>query len=367
MSFLSVRNIPARLIVLASLALGATCGHAATKSAAPKDDFMPYVELAPFVVNGKQFAISVHARSKGDRRYAEDFAEEVVKVIAEGVTEDTGKGLVIIGRKGEPHPVIVFRKFLALAQDGKLDPAIAARGPELDGMLHHWQDSIGDGKSEGDVDIEFEKILRALPLPLEGVGAKLYQLAWREGFDDRKVEAKFRALQTVDLEGSAFPHFDWVFYLPARGAFERAIDEVIAEAMKEEDAGFMARMAVKSVMLAVKPAIRKAIEAMRRGLMFSAVVDARTELDPAGVSALTGAYVEALLLPGKDNANKSLPEHVRAVQAVRTEMHELAANPGRPDRDPLESIGEAIERAVDGKAESVAAKFDREAAKHESR
>ena len=28
---------------------------------------MPFVELAPFVVNGKQLAISVYARSKGDR------------------------------------------------------------------------------------------------------------------------------------------------------------------------------------------------------------------------------------------------------------------------------------------------------------
>jgi hypothetical protein len=327
---------------------------------------MPYVELAPFVVNGKQFAISIHARSKGDRRYAEDFSEEVVKVIAEGVTEDTGKGLVIIGKKGEPHPVVVFRKFLALANDKKLDPEVAARAPELDGMLHHWQDSIGDGGSEGEVDIEFEKILRALPLPLEGVGAKLYQLAWREGFDDQKVEAKFRALHTADLEGKAFPHFDWVFYLPARGEFERALDELIADALKEEDAGFMARMAVKGVMLAVKPAIRKAIEAMRRGLMFSAVVDARTEFDEAQVSALTGAYIDALM-PEKDNKDKSLSEHARAVKAVRSEVQALASNPTPAETDPLDRIGNAIDRAVDGEAESVAAKYENEAEKQESR
>jgi len=357
----------ASLLVLALFALGATGSHAATKPAAAKDDFMPYVELAPFVVNGKQFAISIHARSKGDRRYAEDFAEEVVKVVAEGVTEDTGKGLVIIGKKGEPHPVLVFRKFLALANDGKLDPVVAARAPELDGMLNHWQDSIGhDGETEGEVDVEFEKIILALPLPLEGVGAKLYQLAWREGFDDKKMEAKFRSLHPADLEGNAFPHFDWVFYLPARGAFETALDGLIADALKEEDAGFMARMAVKGVMLAVKPAIRKAIEAMRRGLMFSAVVDARSGLEDSEVSALTSAYINALM-PEHGDKDKSLPEHQRAVRAVQAEMHALATNPKKPAGEPLDAVGNAIEKAVEGEAESVAAKFEGKAEAKESR
>src|SRR6478736_1885330 len=60
------------------------------------DKFMPSVELAPFKVNGKQLAISIHARSRSDRSYAEGFAEEVVKVVFESVTPDTGKGLVII-------------------------------------------------------------------------------------------------------------------------------------------------------------------------------------------------------------------------------------------------------------------------------
>ncbi|MEJ1972082.1 MAG: hypothetical protein WDM96_06310 [Lacunisphaera sp.] len=118
---------------------------AAPKPARGADNFMPFVELAPFVVNGKQLAISVYARSKRDRRYAEDFAEEEVKVVYESVTESTGKGLIIIGRKGEPHPVFVFRKFLALAKEGKLDPAVAARGPELFSMLDHWK-STADTK-----------------------------------------------------------------------------------------------------------------------------------------------------------------------------------------------------------------------------
>jgi hypothetical protein len=328
-----------RLALIALFALGATLAQAATTPSGPKDDFMPYVELTPFVVNGKQFAISIHARSTRDRHYAEDFAEEVVKVVAESVTEDTGKGLVIIGKKGEPHPIFVFRKFLALAKEGKLDRDVAARGPELYAMLNHWQGSVGDGKtleveSDEGVDLEFEKIITALPLPLEGVGAKLYQLAWREGFDDKKVEAKLRALRPADLEGNTFARFDWVFYLPPRGAFEQAIDDIIAAALKEEKAGFMERMAVKGVMVAVKPSIRRAIEAIRRGLMFSAVVQARTKYDDTEVSALTAAYIDALMPEHKDT---SLPEHARVVQAVQARIKSLGEKPAtkeQPDAEP---------------------------------
>lgn len=328
--------LPVRPAWILALALGlaaVVAAPAATKSGAGrKDDFMPYVELAPFVVNGKQLAISVHARSKGDRRYAENFAEEVVKVVAESVTEETGKGLVIIGRKGEPHPIFVFRKFLALAKGGKIDPAVAARAPELDGMLHHWQESVGDGKSvggndDGGVDLEFDRIVTALPLPLEGLGAKLYQLAWAEGFDDAKVEARLRALKPAELEGNLFARFDWVFYLPPRGAFEQVIDDLVSDAMKEEKAGFFERMAVKSVMLVVKPMIRKAIEGMRRGVMFETVVQARTDYLPEKVSALTSAYLNALMPDQKDDSGT---EHERAVQAVRTAEASFQAKKPEP-------------------------------------
>src|SRR6478609_1083636 len=232
-----------RLAVFGALILATAFSSAATKTA-PKDEFMPYVQLAPFVVNGQKLTISVHARTTKDRKYAETFAEEVVRVVNEGVTRETGKGLVIIGKKGEPHPIFVFRKFLELAEDGKLDPDVAARAPELTGMLNHWQDTIGDGtekSGEGeteDVDLEFDKILTALPLPLEGTGAKLYQLAWAEGFNDAKVEARLRALKVADLDGNMFARFDWVFYLPPRGALEHAIDEIISDALKQEELGF---------------------------------------------------------------------------------------------------------------------------------
>jgi hypothetical protein len=334
------RRLARGLAVALAAGLLATGFSAAPGPAMPgkvADDFMPLVELAPFKVNGKQLAISVHARSKGDRRYAEDFAEDVVKVVYEGVSESTGKGLVIIGRKGEPHPIFVFRKFLALAKDGKLDPAVAVHGPELTGMLEHWKTIAGEGKDadaegksadekgtgdKGGVDLDFDRIVTALPLPLEGIGAKLYQLAWAEGFDDARVDARLRALRPADLEGSLFARFDWVFYLPPRGAFEQVIDDLVDGALKEEKMGFFARTVAKTALLAVKPTIRRAIEGMRRGLLFETVVRARTGFAPEKVSALTDAYMEIYLPEGKSGPGS---DHDRAVRAVRTRLQEFDA------------------------------------------
>ena len=316
-----------RLFLLGFLALTTTFAQAAAKPDKPKDDFGPSIELAPFVVNGEKLSVYIHARSKKDRRYAEELAEEVIKVVNEAVTKETGKGLVIMGKKGEPHPIFVFRKFLALAEAGKLDPALAARAPELSGMLNHWQDGIDNNntiriEADGDAeDLDFDKIVTALPLPLEGMGAKLYQLAWAEGFDEAKVEARLKTLKAGDLDGTMLARFDWVFYLPRRGALEEAIDDIIAEAVTKEKLGFFERAAVKSVMLFVKPMIRKAIEGLRQGVMFQTVVQARTPYDPDEVATLTGAYLNVLMPGQKDQPAGT--EHERAVRALRQQVSKL--------------------------------------------
>jgi len=329
--------------VLCLVAVGFLAGSMFAKEPAPpagtpaKDEFSRMVKLAPFVVRGQQLSVSIHARTGRDRRYAEEFSEEVLKVIYEsGVSDSTGKGLVIIGAKGEPHPIRFFRQFLALAEAGKLDPAVAARGQELHAAIEHWQirsERGRGGKSglriekekgeNGEVDLEFEKIVTALPLPLDGIGAQLYQLAWFEQFDDAKVEAKLRALRAVDLERDLFAHYDWVFYLPARGVFEKVIDDIIAEALKEEDLGFFARAAVKSVLFVVKPKIRKAIEGARRGLLFDCVVRTRTKFDEDDISEFTSAYIEQHIPGEHDNAGS---EHERAVRAVRAALKHAQEN-----------------------------------------
>lgn len=300
--------------------------------ALPQDDFSPLVKLAPFVVNGQSLAISIYARTKSDRRYGEQFAEGVARVVYEAVTEETGKGLVIIGAKGEPHPIFFFRKFLALAKDGKLDPAVAARGPELSKLMDRWEHAIdkdqsgkgGKGRKGGNMDFDFDKIVTALPLPLEGVGAKLYQLAWEDKFDDAKVEAKLCALRPGDLERrDLFKPFDWVFYLPPKGAFDQVLDDLIAQALKQEDIGFFARVAVKGVLLVVKPKIRRAIEGMRQGMMFMTVVQAQTRYSEDDVAALTDAYIEEFMPDEKKSTGGT--DRERAVQAVRDQLRRIGA------------------------------------------
>jgi len=314
----------ARTLLAFAASLIATAAGA--KDLTPADEFSRLVRMEPFVVRGKQLSISIHARSSGDRRYARNFAEEVIKIACEsGVTNETGKGLVIIGKKGEPHPIHVFRKFLALAGSRKLDPAVAARGPELFIMLDHWQkdfDRGRGGESGGDVDLEFEKIVTALPLPLQGAGAQIYQLAWAENFDDAKVEARLRALTLPDFaRRDLFARYDWVFYLPPKNAFDKVLNDFIAEALKEEEVGLVARVAVKGALLVVKPKIRQVIEAVRRGLMLQCVAQARTKLTEDEVDQLMDAYIEEMM-PFQEH-KRSGTEHERAVQAVREQMEKL--------------------------------------------
>ena len=306
------------LLACAAILLAPAAGASDT---APVDEFSRLVRMEPFVVKGKQLSISIHARSSGDRRYALNFAEDVIKVVCEsGITNETGKGLVIIGKKGEPHPIHVFRKFLGLAETGKLDPAVAARGPELFAMIDHWRkDTDRDRDSE---DLEFEKIVTALPLPLQGIGAKIYQLAWAEKFDDAKIESRLRTLTLPDLERrDLFARYDWVFYLPPKNAFDKVLDDLIAEALKEEDAGMVARVAIKGAMVVLKPKIRQAIEAVRSGLLFQCVVQARTKHSENEVDQLMDAYIEEQM-PFQERKRKG-SEHERAVEAVREQLEKL--------------------------------------------
>lgn len=313
------------LLLAACLAFSQTVAQG-EEGAAAKDEFSQLVKLAPFVVKGQSLAISIYARTNSDRRYGEQFAKEVIEVVYEAVTESTGKGLVIIGAKGEPHPIFVFRKFLALAKDGKLDPAIAARGPELSQMMDRWQHFLNkgdtdDGKKGDSIDLEYDKIVTALPLPLEGIGAKLYQLAWEEKFDEAKVEAKLRLLRPGDLERrDLFKRFDWAFYLPPKGAFNKVLDDLINDALKQEEVGFFARITVKGALLVVKPKIRRMIEALRHGMMFMTVVQARTQYGENEVASLTEAYIKPFM-PGEKSAGGS--DHERAVNAVREQLREL--------------------------------------------
>lgn len=290
-----------------------------------REDFSSRVQLAPFVVNGRSLAISIHARSQSDRRYGEQFTEGVARTVYEAVTEATGKGLVIVGAKGEPHPIVIFRQFVALAKSGKLDPAVAGRSVELSQMMERWVDTAYDHRStspdraeKADFSFEFDQISTALPLPLVGPGSKLYQIAWAQNFDEAKIEAKLCDLRPSDLEQpDLLGAFDWAFYLPPKGSLDRVIDAIIAQAVRAENISFFERLAVKSALAVVRPKVRRAIEVVRQSMLFMTVVEARTRYTKAEVSALTAAYVRALL---SEEATETLSEPERATRAVREQL-----------------------------------------------
>jgi hypothetical protein len=307
-----------RGVFLLSLA-GLIPGGAGSAAEPPGEDFGKDVQLAPFVVKGSSLSISVHARTKGDRRYAEEFAEEVVGIAYETLGKSTGAGLVIVGREGEPHPVVVIRKFLAMAAAGQLDPVVAATADALTAKMADWKGIMRLGDEDEDDDpeegfkITFDMIVPALPLPLEGMASKLYQLSWAEGFDEARVEKKLRSLTLADLESDALSKYSWVFYLPPRNAYVGVQNELMAGVMKKEKMGLMKRAAIKSALVVFKPAVKKAVEGFRKGMLFMTVLRARSDYNQGDIRALTQAYTQVLMPDFKFNGGT---EHQRALEAI---------------------------------------------------
>jgi hypothetical protein len=312
----------------------ASAGIAAEPPAAGAD-FGKDIQLAPFVVKGAPISISIHARTKGDRKYAQEFAEDVVGIAYETMGKSTGSGLVIMGRQKEPHPVIVIRKFLAMAAAGQLDPVVAANAEAMSAKMADWQKIMGlaDGEADEDDDskeefkITFDMIMPALPLPLEGVASKLYQISWAEGFDDAKVEKKLRSLTVADLEGDALSKFNWVFYLPPRDAYIGVQNAVIKEVMAKEKMGLFKRAAIKTALLTFRPAIKKAVEGFRKGMLFMTVLRARSDYSKSDIRQLTEAYVNVLMPDFKFNGDTERARALEAIEKQKVRNAEYAKDP----------------------------------------
>lgn len=278
-------------------------------------EFGKSIELAPFVVKGKPLSVSIHARTKGDRRYAEKFAEEVVEIAYETLGDSTGRGLVIMGREGEPHPVLVIRQFLALADSGTLDPAVAARAGELTALMTGWKKMLNldeDPKEQG-FKLTFDMIMPALPLPLDGLASQLYQLSWAEEFDDARIARKLQALTEAGLGSDGLAKYDWVFYLPPRNVYKGVQADVIKQAVAHEKIGLFKRAALKSALFVASPAIKTAVEGMRKGMLFMTVLQAESDSSPDDIKHLTMAYTNVLMPDLKFNGGS---EHRRALEAI---------------------------------------------------
>jgi hypothetical protein len=307
-----------RICLLLAVVCGGLSGRAQglpTADTGEESDFLPAIQMAPFVVRGDDSAVFVHARSRGDRRYAEEFAEDVVEVNYDALGESTGRGLVIVGRKGEPHPVFVFRKFIAMADAGQLHPSVAPMVAVARGQIEQWTEETE--VDDRDVGITFDMIAELLPLPLSGPGSKLYQWAWLDDFEIEEVELRFARLRAEDFAINQLDTYDWVFYLPPKSAVHRVIKRVLPAVMEAEDMGFMARTAARGAVVAFRPVITKAMEAMRKGMLFYTITKARTDYSKDDREQLSRAYGRVLMPDFKFNGGT---ENQRAVEAVQAQV-----------------------------------------------
>lgn len=347
-------SIPRNLLVGVFTLVGTCLMATASSAQKTESSFGDAVQLAPFVVEGETLSISIHARTKQDRRYAEKFAEEVVQIAYYTMGNSTGAGLIIIGQKGEPHPQIIFNKFLAMATAGQLDPAVAPKADELfatfsdlkemmqlDEEEEHDTETGSDannGEDPSDADdenlpenkkfkITFEMLLPALPLPLEGLGSKLYQLSWAEGFDDARIDQRLRSLTANQLESDELAKFDWVFYLPPRDAYLGVQKYVMKQGLKQNEIGFFKRTAVRSALVLAKPLIKKSVEALRKGFLFMTVLRAESDYAKDDIMQLTGAYVNVLMPDLKLNGGSEQRRALEAIEAQKIKNIEYAKDP----------------------------------------
>jgi len=316
-----------RLLALLALVFSATAlAQTPAPADAPRDDFLNLVVLEPLVINGEPLSISILARTKADRRYAEKFADDVIEVVYATLDNSPGKGLVIIGEEGEPHPIVVFRQFVALAETHQLDPDVAARATQLVEAMRAWERRLNFEEAAKD-GLPIETFLNALPLPLEGIGSKLYQIAWAEGFEPRRLDAKLRSLTPAELENDQLSRFDWVFYLPPRNAFRDVMKAVVPVIMKKEKMGPMKRAAVRSAMVVFAPAIRKGVESLRKGMLFFTVFRARSSYGDDDIAELSRAYAQVLMPDFKFNESSAHDRAVAAIEAQKLANLEYAKDP----------------------------------------
>lgn len=320
----------------------------------PPDEFGKDVQLAPFVVQGKPLSISIHARTKGDRRYGEKFADEVVEVAYETMADSTGRGLVIVGAKGEPHPVTLFRKFAAMAEAGQLDPGLAEAAASVGEALRKLEGKFtpDDGESQR-MGITFDTFLPAMPIPLAGVTARLYQLAWAEGFDEAKVEKMLRAQTRESLTRSDLATYDWVFYLPPQSATAPVLKELMDKSMKGQKMGVFKRAAIRSAVFAFKPVINKAVEGFRKGLLFQAILTATSGWSEDDIKEITKAYGRELMPDLKPGSGDEKRRALAAIEKQKIANAEYAKDPFvKPERlaayDPAAYARFEGEYSVDG-------------------
>jgi hypothetical protein len=286
------------------------------------------------VVNGKPLSVSIHARTKGDRRYGEKFADEVVDVAYETLGDTSFKGLVIVGARGEPHPVDLCRQFLAMAKAGQLDSSLADTTAELEKGLGKLQNKFKiDDEDTRKMGITFETFLPAMPVPLAGAAGRLYQLAWAEKFDHARIEQRLKTLTSAELSRDELTRYDWVFYVPPHSTTAKVLNDLVDKALQAEKVGPIKRGLIRTALFAFRPVINKAVEGMRKGMLFSAILRAQSKWSDEDIEALAKAYAQELMPDLKPGSGDERKRALAAIEKQKLANAEYAKDPFvKPDR-----------------------------------
>lgn len=303
-------------------------------------DFLELVELAPFEVVDQPLSISVYARTKTDRRYAERFAEDVVDIAVETIDSSTGYGLVIAGDKREPHPMFVYKLFLKLAGENRMDAGLQPAAEELRALIEEWENKIKvdgqEGSGDERINIDLDRLVAAIPLPLEGVASKLYQIAWMESFDEVSVEQRIESLTPAEMAGDELSYFDWVFFLPHRGAFNNVLADIVPYYMEQKQVNIFEAAAIRAALFAFKPFIKSAVERVRKGMLYMTVLRSESGYSESSVNALFEAYVDALSFDDKPSSQSKREFILAAIDKQKKENEYIESHPFVPP-EPLDS------------------------------
>ncbi len=273
------------------------------------------VESLPTVNLLENDRISIFAERDRERAYAERFAEAVYEAAYATTGESAGKGLVIIGNYDDPHPILLFKTYLDVAEatPGHADGPLF--GVLLDKAVEKWEE--GDQRLKEEIGMDIESVAYVIPMPLEPAVLNLYLAAREEAFDAAAVEERYRGLKPSELRFGDFEAYDWVIYLPPRNAIDRAIKDVLPHVMKREKMGFFKRSLVKGAVFTFRPVIRDAMEGVRKALLYEAILKATSDLTEAEIDALAEVYRDALMPRGRViSGNKDK----RSLEAIRAQL-----------------------------------------------
>ncbi|MEM9158462.1 MAG: hypothetical protein AAGB46_05380 [Verrucomicrobiota bacterium] len=281
--------------------------------------------------------IDIYADSKGLRNYAERFAEKVYEAAYETTGEPAGKGLLVIGKASDPHPILLIKQFLEVAEAENQDEEVSIKVELFGTVVEDFEKASKEAKEE--IGVEFEEVAHAVPMPLEGVVLNIYLMAKEEDFDRDRIAERIKANTYKEALDGNFENYDWAVYLPPKNAIDKVIREVLPHVMKKEGLGFFKRTLVRGAVATFKPLIRDAMEGVRKSILYDAMLKSTSELNQEDRELLTKAYLGSLMPRGKIfGSDKS----GRSLEAIREQKRKNAEYAKDPYIEPAELLDQSI-------------------------